>query len=177
MSSRDADYYLGRALLWVRDNIETKDAEEEACLIFLYAFIEHDVKCWESKGCSYEQAFWIDFEIVTCCLWGWEVSSEREVRLSKILELYLKIYCKEMDLRFSEQPGFFSLLKDKYSEINRIIQYQDPESVGMDLWRLIYRQIHKGDEDFISSFVGPLTSLDMMRNQVGKNCWKVTEDI
>ena len=123
----------------------------------------------ERKGCPYEQAFWLDFQIVTCCLRGWQVSSEREVRLSKVLELYLKIYCKVAGLRFSEQPRFFSLLKDQYSEINKIIQYQDPESVGLDLFRMVHRKIHKGDENLVGDIVGILTSLQMMAGETGKN--------
>jgi hypothetical protein len=151
------EHEIFRAMSWlVTNNVVGEDSEELVPLAMIKGLSTRSIEHWQKMGSSYELAFWLDFmhkSIASTSMTG-EVL---EIRLSRLLEMYLNTYCEVIRMSRRERSKFFDLLRERYYEITRIFSEKEPESVGRELLRLIWGE---EDSNLILGMAGVLSAIE-----------------
>jgi hypothetical protein len=131
--------------------MSSEDPSEIMSLLYLF-YKDHSEKL-RDVGYSPAGAFWINFACLPFL--PWSERSEKTIRLSQALRLYLGIYRYYIDSSMKEQrePDFIELLKDRYYAVKDMVSRADASQsdIELELGRFILprsdnaeMQIHAG---------------------------------
>jgi hypothetical protein len=153
------EHELIRAMSWLRrNNVVGEDSEELVPLAMIKGLSARGIEDMQKLGSAYELAFWLDFLLISNVS-TFMMGEVLEIRLSRLLDMYLNTYREVIHVSHSERSKFFDLLKERYYEITRIFSEAEPGSVGLELLRFIRTWVKAEDFDLLLGTRGILDAI------------------